>query len=289
MMKNEHRKIRMTLRFLFLIVLLALRAQPSDVNFFLQLSDPQFGMFADNKDFRQETINFEFAIATANRLRPKFVVICGDLINQAGDAAQTAEFHRIAAKLDPAIKLYNVAGNHDVENQPTPATLAAYREKFGPDYYSFRSGDLAGFVLNSSLIAAPAKAQAEADRQEAWLKAELAKPRPEGVRHRVIFQHHSWFLEKADEPDQYFNIPAAPRKRYLKLFHDSGVTHVFAGHYHRTAYGRDGALDMITTGPVSKPLGKEPSGLRIVVWTDAGIEHQYYGLGSIPHEVPVKK
>jgi hypothetical protein len=25
------------------------------------------------------------------------------------------------------------------------------------------------------------------------------------------------------------------------------------------------------------------------VWTDAGIEHQYYGLGSIPHEIPVKK
>ena len=64
-----------------------------------------------------------------------------------------------------------------MENQPTPATLAAYREEFGPDYYSFRSGDLEGFVLNSSLIAAPEKAPAEADRQEAWLKAELAKPR----------------------------------------------------------------------------------------------------------------
>jgi predicted phosphodiesterase len=277
----------MRLRHLFLILLLALTARPAD--FFLQMSDPQFGMFAENKDFLQETINFEFAIATANRLRPKFVVICGDLINQAGNAAQAAEFHRIASKLDPAIKLYNVAGNHDVENEPTPETLAAYRDKFGPDYYSFRSGDLAGYVLNSSLIAAPAKAQAAAERQEAWIKAELAKPRPEGVRHRVIFQHHSWFLENADEPDQYFNIPTGTRKRYLKLFHDAGVTHIFAGHYHRTAYGRDGALEMITTGPVSKPLGKDPSGIRVVEWTESGIAHQYYGLGSIPHEVPVRK
>ena len=277
----------MRLRYLFLILLMALRAQPAD--FFLQMSDPQFGMYAENKDFRQETINFEFAIATANRLRPKFVVICGDLINQAGNAAQAAEYHRIAAKLDPAIKLYNVAGNHDVENEPTPETLAAYRDKLGPDYYSFRSGDLMGFILNSSLIAVPSKAHAEADRQEAWIKAELAKPRPEGIRHRVIFQHHSWFLENADEPDQYFNIPRATRKRYLKLFHDAGVTHVFAGHYHRTAYGRDGALEMITTGPVSKPLGKDPSGIRVVEWTETGIAHQYYGLGSIPHEVPVRK
>ena len=279
----------MRLRYLFLILWMALNAQPAGFNFFLQMADTQFGMYAENKDFRQETINFEFAIATANRLRPNFVVICGDLINQAGNAAQAAEYLRIAARLDPAIKLYNVAGNHDVENQPSPETLAAYRAKFGPDYYSFRSGDLAGFILNSSLIASPAKAQAEADRQEAWIKTELAKPRPEGVRHRVIFQHHSWFLENPDEPDQYFNIPTATRKRYLKLFHDAGVTHVFAGHYHRTAYARDGALEMITTGPVSKPLGKDPSGIRVVEWTETGITHQYYGLGSIPHQVPVKK
>lgn len=271
-----------------LILLLAAKAWPAGPNFFLQMSDTQFGMYADNKDFLQETINFEFAIATANRLRPKFVVICGDLINEAGNAAQAAEFHRIAARLDPAIKLHNAPGNHDVGNQPTPASLAAYREQFGPDYYTFRSGDLAGFVLNSSLIAAPEKAPAEADRQEAWLKGELAKPRTEGIRHRVIFQHHSWFLENAGEPDQYFNIPTAARKRYLKLFHDSGVTHVFAGHYHRNAYGRDGALEMITTGPVSKPLGKDPSGIRVVEWTESGIEHQYYGLGSIPHEVSGK-
>src|SRR5256885_3250522 len=186
-------KYPMKLRCLPLLLLLASTVQPAGL--FLQMSDPQFGMYSENKDFAQETVNFEFAIATANRLRPKFVVICGDLINQAGNSAQAAEYHRIAARLDPSIKLYNLPGNHDVENQPTPATLAAYREEFGPDYYSFRSGDLEGFVLNSSLIAAPAKAQADADRQEAWLNAELAKPRPEGVRHRVIFQHHPWFLD----------------------------------------------------------------------------------------------
>jgi hypothetical protein len=276
----------MKLRCLFLIFLLVSKVQPA--GFFLQMSDPQFGMYSENRDFAQETVNFEFAIATANRLRPKFVVICGDLINQAGNAAQAAEYKRIAAKLDPAIKLYDVAGNHDVGNQPTPASLAAYREKFGPDYYSFRSGDLAGFVLNSSLIAAPENAQAEAGRQDEWLQAELAKARADGVRYRVIFQHHPWFLESADEPDQYFNIPTVARKRCLKLFHESGVTHVFAGHYHRNAHGRDGSLEMITSGPAGKFLGNDPSGMRVVIWSDAGIDHQYYGLGSIPHEVTVK-
>jgi 3',5'-cyclic AMP phosphodiesterase CpdA len=277
----------MKLRLLVSILLLALNAEPA--GFFLQMSDPQFGMYSENRDFAQETINFDFAIATANRLRPKFVVICGDLINQAGNAAQAAEYQRIAAKLDPAIKLYNVAGNHDVGNEPTPASLAAYREKFGADYYSFRADDLEGFVLDSSLIAAPQNAAAEARKQEDWVAEALKKPRAAGVRFRVIFQHHPWFLSSADEADQYFNIPGATRQRYLKMFHEAGVSQVFAGHYHRNAYGRDGSLEMITTGPVGKFLGNDPSGMRMVTWSEAGIEHQYFGLGSIPHEIPVKK
>src|SRR5262249_44262402 len=149
----------------------------------------------------------------------------------------------------------SIAGNHDVGNEPTPASLAAYRERFGPDYYTFRVGDFAGFVLNSSLISAPAKAQDEAAKQEAWLAAELEKAHNDGARHLVVFQHPSCFLTDAAEPDQYFNIPKPARDRYLALFKKYGVTHVFAGHYHRNAEARDGSLEMITTGPVGKPLG----------------------------------
>src|SRR5436190_14056446 len=105
---------------------------------FIQMSDPQFGMYTENKSFEHETANFEFAVAAANRLHPKFVIVTGDLINQPGNPQQSAEYHRIAARLDPAIKLYSVPGNHDVGNEPTPESLAAYRERFGPDYYTFR-------------------------------------------------------------------------------------------------------------------------------------------------------
>src|SRR5262245_18772161 len=83
-------------------------AQPAEP-FFIQLADPQFGAFTSDRDFAQETVNYEFAIATVNRLKPAFVVICGDLINKVGDAAQTAEYFRITAKLDRSIPLYAVA------------------------------------------------------------------------------------------------------------------------------------------------------------------------------------
>jgi len=253
--------------------------------FFIQMSDPQFGMYTADGEFSQETANFEFAIANANRLRPAFVVVCGDLINKPGDPAQTAEYLRIASKLNPAIRLYSVPGNHDVRNEPTPESLAAYRRKFGPDYYSFRYQDFAGFVIDSSLIQHPDQAPEEAARQEQWLVSELEKAKREGARRMAVFQHIPWFLENPDEADQYFNLPREARRRFLPRFGRYGVAYAFAGHYHRNAYGEAPPFHVITTGPVGKPLGPDPSGIRVVAVRETTMESQYYGLGNIPNQL----
>jgi 3',5'-cyclic AMP phosphodiesterase CpdA len=255
--------------------------------FFIQLADPQFGAFTQDKDFAQETANYEFAVANVNRLRPAFVVICGDLINKTGDKKQADEYFRITSKIDRSIPVHAVAGNHDVGNEPTPETLKAYRARFGQDYYGFRHGRLYGIVLDSSVISAPGKVRTEADAQEAWLRAELARARASDARHVVVFQHHSWFIEKPDEPSEYFNVPIDARRRYLDILKSSGVRYVFAGHYHRNAYGRDGDLEMITSGPVGRPLGADPSGLRIVTVKDDILEHTYFGMGLVPNQFPI--
>jgi 3',5'-cyclic AMP phosphodiesterase CpdA len=257
--------------------------------FFVQMSDPQFGMFTKDVGFAQETANFELAIATMNRWKPAFVVITGDLVNKAGDAAQIAEYLRIVGKLDRAIPLYSVPGNHDVENEPTPASVAAYIRRIGPDHYSFRSGSLAGIVLNSSIIHTPVKAPALYEAQLSWLRSELARLGGTGARHLVVFQHHPWFLENADEADQYFNIPLERRGMHLSLFRESGVKYLFSGHYHRNASGRSGEVEMTTTGPVGKPLGEgSQSGLRVVTVRDSGLTHRYYQLGELPNQIEIK-
>ena len=273
--------------FLLLAAAIPLAAQ-SQPWFFIQMSDPQFGMYSNNHGFAQETANFEFAIATANRLKPAFVVITGDLVNKAGDAADIAEYKRIAAKLDRSIPLYSVPGNHDEGNEPTPQSLAAYRERFGPDYYTFRSHDMAGFVLDGNLLKAPQHVPDEAEKQAQWLHQELEKAKREGVKHLIVFLHQSLFLEDPNEPEQYFNLPLETRRRLLNLFHQYGVEHVYAGHYHRNAYGRDGSLEMITTGPVSRPIGNDPSGFRIVTIKDSTFESHYYGLGYMPPTIDFK-
>ena len=271
-----------------LLLVACLGAQQDSSFFFVQVSDPQFGMQTSNKDFAQETATFEFAIASLNRLHPAFLVVTGDLVNKEGDPAQTAEYQRVVAKFDRSIPLYNVAGNHDVGNQPTPESLAAYRGKFGRDYYSFRYRDLYAIVLNSSLIVAPEKVQEEFAAQEAWLKEELSKAKSSGARHRIVLQHYPWFLEKPDEPDQYFNVALERRRPYLDLLKAAGVSHVFAGHTHRSALGKDGALEMVTTGPVGRPLSPEGSGFRVVIVRPEGLEHRFYSLGAIPNQIQLQ-
>jgi len=253
--------------------------------FFIQLTDPQFGMFTDNRDFTQETVNFEFAVATVNRLRPAFVVITGDLVNLPGDEAQIAEYLRIVGKIDPGIPVFNVAGNHDIENVPTSDTIAAYRKHFGADYYAFRHDGFVGIVLNSITIHSPQQTTNELSTQECWLRGELERARNEEAQQIVVFQHHPWFLKSADEPDEYFNIPGERRAVYLSLFREFGVKHLFSGHYHRNAIARDGEIEAVTTGPVGKPMGKDASGLRIVIVRGDQLEHRYYHFGEVPHQI----
>jgi hypothetical protein len=252
---------------------------------FIQMSDPQFGMYTKDQDFAHETVNFEFAIATANRLKPAFVVITGDLTNKAGDAAQIAEFQRIAAKLDPKIRLFRVAGNHDVGNEATTESLARYREAYGPDYYSFRIGDIAGFVLNSNLEKATAKVPEEAAKMESWFRAELSKAKRDGAKQLIVFQHIPFFMKDPDEAEVYDNVTLDARKRYLKLLHEYGVQQVFTGHYHHEAEARDGDLEIHITGPVGMPLKDGKSGMRIGKVAEGKITQKYYDFGDLPQTI----
>jgi DNA repair exonuclease SbcCD nuclease subunit len=251
---------------------------------FIQMSDPQFGMYAKDAGFEHETANFDFAIATANRLRPAFVVITGDLVNKREDDAEVAEFRRIAAKLDPRIRLFNVPGNHDLGNEPTPESLAAYRKRFGPDYYTFRVGDIAGFVVDSSLLKAAAKVPEEAAKMDAWLRTELAKAKSED-KQIIVFEHIPPFMKYPDEPETYDSFPLETRARYLSLLHEYGVKHLFAGHYHATTETHDGDLEIHITGPVGMPLRGGKSGMRIVSVKPGLVSHQYYDFGCLPESL----
>lgn len=129
---------------------------------FIQLWDPQLGMYAKDTNILEQEANLGFVVANLNRLAPAFVVVCGDIVNKAGEAGQIQSYQRLVKRIDSDIPMYNVAGNQDVGNQPTPETLARYRKAFGKDYYTFDSGVMRGIVLNSSLIQSGQNAPEEA-------------------------------------------------------------------------------------------------------------------------------
>jgi 3',5'-cyclic AMP phosphodiesterase CpdA len=248
---------------------------------FAVLADPQLGMYAKDENFLQEKANLEFVIANLNRLHPDFVVVCGDMTNRSGDEAEITAYKEMLRKLDPAIPVYNVAGNHDVGNLPTPSTLASYRAAYGRDYYAFHYANILGIVLDSNLIRSPDHVPDEAAKQEEWLRTELSHATT--GQEIVVFQHIPYFLKDADEKDGYFDIPLAARTKYLDLLIAHHVPLVFAGHYHRNAGGSDGALTEVVTGAVGMPLGGSSSGFRLVQLGPSGMKTEWYCLGNIPN------
>jgi 3',5'-cyclic AMP phosphodiesterase CpdA len=242
---------------------------------FIMVTDPQFGMYTQNKGFARETANYEFAVAAANRLKPGFVMVLGDLVNKDGDPEQIKEFLRIS-------------GNHDVGAAPTSQTIADYRKNIGRDFYSFRAGPVYGIVLNSSLIIAPQKAEAEYKEQNSWLKKELETAKASGAAHIIVFMHHPLFSDNVNEPDQYNSIPMERRRPLLEMLHGAGVHYVFAGHVHKNITARDGDLEMTTCGPVAMPFAEDGSGIRLAIITAKGLQHKYFEFGKMPDRLEIK-
>lgn len=258
-------------------------AKDSPPFFFIQLSDPQLGFYPDS--IKKEIALYEKAVEEINRLKPDFVVITGDLVHVERDEKQLSEFKRITSTIDKKIPVYLTPGNHDVGNSPTQKDIDFYKSIYGYDRFSFEHKKSRFIGINSNLIKANTPGLESAQYQ--WLENELENAQHSD--HIIIFCHHSFFISKPDEPVQYFNIGIKTRDKYLALFKKYGVTAVFAGHYHRNGYGRDGDMEMITTSAVGEPLGTDPPGFRIVKVFKNKIEHPYYSLDSMPGRVDLSK
>lgn len=269
--------------------------------FFVQLTDTQFGFWNDDRSWWREARNVRRAIELINSWRPRFVVVTGDLVNAPpGSRAhepQVQTYKQLFAALDPQVPLVSVAGNHDVGNEPTPASLACHQEHFGDDYFAFWVGGVRFLALNSTLLQRPARAPEAYAEHRRWLSRELERRVPE-ARYTIAFQHHPWFLYRADEPfDGYFNMPEPQRAEILASMNRAGVKKVFAGHYHHAAGGRYRGVEVATSGPLSRPLKlpdahgektRDPVGLRVVEIYADRIEHTYYALDRAPKRIELQ-
>lgn len=249
--------------------------------FFIQVTDPQFGMYDSNNSFVKETELYEKAVNAINSLNPDFVVITGDLVNNKDDRSQVAEFKRITAKINSTIPVHYSPGNHDIGQAPEQKDIDSFVSDYGYDRFSFRHKKSLFIGLNSCIIKAntPGLEKIQYD----WLKKELSKAGR--AKHIILFCHYPFFINTFDEPETYSNIAVETRKRYLTLFNEKKVDAVFAGHLHNNASGKYGKMYMITTSAVGKPLSDTPSGIRIIKVYPDRIESVYYTLNEIPDKI----
>ena len=123
--------------------------------------------------FEWDANRYSEAIAAANALRPAFVVMGGDMIDDPHSEAQLEALLEITARLDPDIAMRWVPGNHDIASDtvtPTRGSIDAYRTVFGPDYYAFDHGDLRFVVLNTVVIDHPEEVADEWSEQLAFIE-----------------------------------------------------------------------------------------------------------------------
>ncbi len=266
---------------------------------FVQMSDTQFGMMskpliplalrldAFNENFDQESKNFQKAIDFINISNASFAIICGDLINDRGNRAQMQKFKEVAGAIKGSTPLYLVSGNHDVDNQPSSESLADYRKNFGKDWYTFRSQDIFGIVLNSTIIHNPSLVPNEAEKQLIWLQSTLKKAKALSevgeINHVFVFQHHPYFSDNQRYQNSGLQIHPSEGNPYLNLLVEYKVDAVFAGHWHSNHEARYKGLHRITTGAIGlpNPLIDARSGLRLVKTHAMGFEHGFIALEDI--------
>ena len=248
--------------------------------FFLQLSDPQFGFMDNNKSISAETEAMNKAVTAINQLKPPFVVITGDFVNNSKSKEQIAAYKSMIAQIDSSVKVYMIPGNHDI-GKVSRASIDNYKKNYGETHFSFRYGDCAFIGIDSNIIKEEDKEREEV--QFKWLEQELQKTKD--ARFKFVFTHCSVFLKRMDEPVNYSNFSLPMREKYVCLFQKYGVNAIFAGHLHNNAYGKVGNMEMITIGPVGKVLGTGYQGMNLVkVYPDRFIS-EFIALNQFPKEV----
>lgn len=270
------------------------------------LADTQLGCYATFSGFDQDRIDsyalmgmrveqvppvegmewdaarYRRAVEMINEIRPAFVLIGGDLIDDPNSDDQTEEFLAITRLVDPDVEVRLVPGNHDIAPDavvPTTESITRYRDRFGPDYYTFVHDRVLFVVMNTTVIDHPELVASEWDDQRAFLEEELTAAASRDVDHVVLIGHHPLFLRRDDEPDVYWNLPLERRAHVLGLARQAGVELGFAGHWHRNHQATSGGFTQVISGPVGFPLGDDPSGIRTVSVGAEGISHRYIPLG----------
>ena len=154
--------------------------------FFVQLSDPRLGLCSEDGGFEREKQQFKQFVDAINRLKPAFVVISGNLVNDRGNAAQLAGFRELCRRIDSKIPIYLLPGACDVGDEASPEAVQDFIGRYGSDRFVFRKEGCCVIGLNTPVVKAGNSGQRR--QQYDWLEKQRREiPAPDLDRTSSVF------------------------------------------------------------------------------------------------------
>ena len=217
----------------------------------------------------------EKAVSAIEAAQPDFVVVGGDMVDDARSAGQYRDL--MAGFASIGVPIHWVPGNHDIAfdgEQPTHRSIEHYESLFGSPHFTIDGGEVALIALNTTVMHRPERVPDALAAQLRFVQTAIAD-----AHTPIIFVgHHPLFLRTPDESNSYWTIPLEIRRELLALSTEHELIAMFAGHYHRNQVARTGAFEMVTSGPVGFPLGVDPPGIRIVEHDGRRLRHEYVAI-----------
>ncbi len=266
------------LAFLFAVLVIGQdsESKKSEAFSFVQMCDTQLGMGG----YEHDVATFKQAVEQINAMETDFVVICGDLVQTANEKSYK-DFNAIRAGF--TLPCYCAAGNHDVGNEPTPASLNKYRETVGEDYYAVEHKGYTVLIANTQLW--KSEVEGESEKHDEWFRASLEAAKAKGSPVFVVV-HYPLFTKAPDEEENYYNLPLKKRKEILTLCEENGVVGFLAGHTHKQISHEYKGILLVNGETTSKNFDKRPMGFRLWnVGDKKGLRHEFVelkGMENIP-------
>ncbi len=198
--------------------------------------------------------NFKGIVRLANFLNPDLVVLTGDVVDNPRE-----EYYKLARQLvsDLEVPIVLVGGNHD------HATEANFFETYlAPWNGSLNFGAMHIATLDTGPYSIDGKLT---ESQLSWLEKDLSQHAT--MRYKIVMFHHPMFdtnNPKNETVEKAYGVCL----RY-------GVSLILNGHMHRDIVFRGPVFTLVN--PMGYPGGTPYTGIRILNFTDRGIDWQYAG------------
>lgn len=243
------------------ICLISCASRAGESYFFVHMTDPQMG-FREKDGIGQSVQYLAETVEAINRIRPAFVLVTGDMLNNWNSEEQWEAYDSLMTRIDKDIPVYTVPGNHDYRALKEADSVEKYFEHWGYDRIAFTHGGDFYLGFNTNIIKDDQITE-EAEQYE-WMVSQLKK-HARRARHVIIFGHCPIIKTDVDEKPDYFNFQEPYRTKYLELCREYGVDLALYGHFHRTRTVLYEGTQHVTCTASGNALGDGMSGAFNIV------------------------